>query len=264
MSSTPNVSVREWTDVVRRARLGKTTKYIALVLATYADYRDGARIWPGLWRLVWDAEVDIKTVRKVLAELVQVGLIEQVRPPRGRGGAAEYRLILGPDLLEHVDVPSPARALVEIGHLAEKRRAAPNGYHPAAPNEPGDNSSLGTARRDPNGGSDEPIGYQYAPPNRAIGYRPSPLLGTAPSPPPSTDLTTTTTSHSDEELRTAVTHTREAGPPQDQDSSLPERCAHGLASRLRADGNPSCALCRREADRPSATVIQLRPRPEAS
>jgi hypothetical protein len=25
---------------------------------------------------------------------------------------------------------------------------------------------------------------------------------------------------------------------------LPDRCPHGLASRRRADGKPSCALCR--------------------
>lgn len=63
-------------------------------------------------------------------------------------------------------------------------------------------------------------------------------------------------------LRTAVTGPRDPEAVEEPDfpsDALPERCAHGLASRRRPDGQPSCALCRRElADTRLAPVIPIR------
>lgn len=257
MSSTPTVSVREWTDVVRRARLGKTTKYIAVMMATYADYADGTRVFPGLERLAWAAEVDYKTAKKGVAELIAAGLIEVVGHSGTRERGTEYRLILGEDVLEKLVIPTPAQASMEIERRSIGRRRSTRTAH-------------GTAR--PNGQGQptgRPVPDQSAPegrptPRTAVREgQPTPRPQDSPprSAIPTHYLDTTTTSHSDEELRTAVTHTRATGPPQDPDSPpMPERCEHGLASRLRKDGKPSCAICRRESAKPSATVLQLRPR----
>jgi len=261
MPSTPTVSVREWTDVVRRARLGKTTKYVALVMATYADYSDGTRIFPGNVRLAWDAEVDIKTVTKAIAELLRVGLIEAIKLSRTRGRGTEYRLTLGADLLEHVNIPSPAQATVAIHHTADRRRGDPHAHRPAGRIERVHNEPCAP----PHGshGPGQPDAMRTAGRVEAVSMRTvfDPPCAPPGGTPPSTDLDTTTTSHPDSDLRTAVTHTRATGPPQDPDSPpMPDRCEHGLTSRLRKDGKPTCAICRRESAKPSATVLQLRPR----
>jgi hypothetical protein len=262
MSNAPTVSVREWTDLVRRARLGKTTKYVALMLATYADYRNGCRIRPGRSRLAWESEVDKKTVTKSLAELVRVGLIEVVRLPHGRDGAAEYRLIIGPDVLEHVDVPSPAEAVVGIGRLAEKGRGPSDATRGTGHVEPMDNRG-----RDPWDGprlEDQPDESRPVP--GATSGETRPVLDPRRDPPrpphhPWT-YTQTPSPNSGEDLCTAVTPTRATGPDQDPiPPPMPERCTHGLTSRRRADGLPSCAICRREATRPPPdNVVHLRPR----
>jgi hypothetical protein len=258
MSSTPTVSVREWTDVVRRARLGKTTKYIALMMATYADFRNGERVYPGVATIAVAAEVDYKTVQKAISVLLNVGLIELAKRRSGQPGSHdEYRLILGENLLEAVAVPSPAEATLAIQRVRE-------GYHRRGRTGRAVGSTDGSVRGagepvradneedvqptgDPERGAVHPTPRRsYTPPHGAL----TPI-----------DQPTTTTSHSDEDLRTAVTHTCATGPPQDPDPPpMPDRCEHGLASRLRKDGKPSCAICRRESAKPSAKVVPFRPR----
>ncbi|WP_426502581.1 hypothetical protein ACPPVO_33715 [Dactylosporangium sp. McL0621] len=48
-----SITLRQWLDVVRRARLGRTPKAVALMLATYAD-NDGRRVFPSVTRLAVD------------------------------------------------------------------------------------------------------------------------------------------------------------------------------------------------------------------
>jgi hypothetical protein len=66
-------------------------------------------------RLVFDCEIGYSTARRAVAELVKAGLLERVRRGnRRRRQSDEYRLILAPDLLDRVDVPSPEEARRQI------------------------------------------------------------------------------------------------------------------------------------------------------
>jgi len=104
----PGADVNTWLNVVRRSRLARTTKYVALLLATYAS-PDGSNIYPGVARLAIQSGYAYKTVQVELQRLRAVGLI-QAMPRRGmrRGWSTRYRLILSADLLDKVDVPMPA------------------------------------------------------------------------------------------------------------------------------------------------------------
>jgi hypothetical protein len=116
-------SVNEWVNVVRRARLHATTKLVALLMASYAD-PDGTRIYPGVARLVIQSGLGYRTVQREMARLRTAGLTEQM-PRKGlrRGWSAPYRLILAADLLEKVDVLTPAAEDKAAEDLAGRYRA---------------------------------------------------------------------------------------------------------------------------------------------
>ncbi|HTI26233.1 MAG TPA: hypothetical protein VL652_34910 [Kutzneria sp.] len=264
--TTPSVSVREWTDVVRRARLGKTTKYVALMLATYADYRDGARIFPGVARLAVDCEVTYNVAQTAVAKLREVGLIERVAyGARRLGQADEYRLMLGPELLDHVEVLTPAQISVEVDRM-QARHAGRKGPDPTDPDPVlhptgrGAETDRAEVLHPTAQGAKEVDEPAFAPhgvggkrrfaPHGDVVLHPTPLAT-------NTHLhqDTTATPHSDEDLRTAVTHSRATGRDQDpnlDDGSrppppIPDRCPHNLRARARPDGSSSCALCRKAA-----------------
>jgi hypothetical protein len=270
----PSVSVREWTDVVRRARLGRTTKHIAWTLATFADFADGSRVYPGLATLAVAAEVDYKTAKRAVAALLAAGLIETVKAHPGvRNRGTEYRLILSDELLERVDVLSPAQfsKAAESTREANARRRGTGAPSPRTPggqpvDNPVDNSEVqGTA---------DPVlaegvqGTAVPQPGRVRGtarpqYRER-LSAITPIEQP-----TTTTSHKTADLRTAVTLVEDRAVqdpiPDDGEGRPPplgEQCEHGLKSRRRSDGTPSCVLCRRgvPADGPLAEVTHIRAR----
>lgn len=113
--------VRAWTDVVRRTRLGRTTKLVALLMANYAD-GDGTRIFPGVARIAVEAELTYNVVKTALAALREAGLIELVRQATRKGDSDEYRLILDPDLIERVSVLSPGEVSVAIASMRDARR----------------------------------------------------------------------------------------------------------------------------------------------
>lgn len=118
-------NVREWTDLVRRARLGRTTKGIAFLLATYAD-SDGSRVFPGIARVAVAAEVDYKTAKRALAELVNSGLLEKVKGHAGRRGRAdEYRLCFDDELLWVADVKTPEVFTAMVDELRQRNRRKP-------------------------------------------------------------------------------------------------------------------------------------------
>src|SRR6185369_8977734 len=116
-----SATVREWTDVVRRTRLGRTTKAVALTLATYAD-ADGTRVFPGIARLSFDCELGYNVVQQCLSRLREFKLITLVRSGSVRGASDEYRLTVPEDLDEHVPLPSPTQAKKEIEAIRERRR----------------------------------------------------------------------------------------------------------------------------------------------
>lgn len=101
------VSVGAWNALVRRARIGRALKAGCLVISSYAN-TDGTNIHCGVARLAVDLEVSYSTAKRVLAWMRTVGLIELVRPGnRRRNLSDEYRLILGPNVLEEIHVLNP-------------------------------------------------------------------------------------------------------------------------------------------------------------
>jgi DNA-binding transcriptional ArsR family regulator len=102
-------AVGAWNSLVRRARIGSKYKLAALIVSSYAD-PDGTGIHCGIARLATDLDASYSTARRYLAWLRQVGLIELVREGNHRRKRSdEYRLILGPNVMEHVEVLDPTR-----------------------------------------------------------------------------------------------------------------------------------------------------------
>ena len=103
-----SVTLGAWTAVVRRARIGQERKLAALTLASYAD-ADGTNVRCGAARLAIDLERSYATARRHLKWLRETGLIALVRAGNARRGwVDEYRLILAPDLLERLELPTPS------------------------------------------------------------------------------------------------------------------------------------------------------------
>jgi hypothetical protein len=101
------IKLGEWNELVRRARIGRERKLAALAFGSYAD-ADGTGIHCGTARFALDCEVSYATARRYLAWMREVGLVEKVAAGNKRRGLSdEYRLVLGEDLMEHVDLPDP-------------------------------------------------------------------------------------------------------------------------------------------------------------
>lgn len=101
------IAVGSWNELVRRARIGREHKLAALTFSSYAE-PNGTKIHCGTARFALDCEVSYATARRYLAWLRRVGLVEKVGSGNKRRGLSdEYRLILGEDLLEHIDLPDP-------------------------------------------------------------------------------------------------------------------------------------------------------------
>lgn len=130
-----------WRRIIRRCRLGASTKLVAAVLADYAN-PDGTRIRPGNERLVAVTELSDKTVRKALDRLRDLGLIDRVfeGSKMGRRGLAdEYRLALPDDLMDRVEMLDPDEKPVD-NPPAEPVDNPPNtgsDYRSSEPTEPG-------------------------------------------------------------------------------------------------------------------------------
>lgn len=122
MSEDYGAGINEWVEIIRRAPLNQTTKLVALLVASYAN-PDGTRIYPGLARLSVDAGIDFRTAQRALKTLRDVELIEVAkRGNRRRGQSDQYRLIIGANLLEHVELPSADDYAESIRSLRELRQ----------------------------------------------------------------------------------------------------------------------------------------------
>jgi DNA-binding transcriptional ArsR family regulator len=265
----------EWNALVRRARMADRQKLAALTVSSYAD-PDGTGIRLTPPRLGVDLGVSYSTARRYLSWLREVGLIELTRAGNRRlGTASEYRLIIGPDVMEHIDVLSPSEVRARMDGMRESERehtrdrldrmnAQNQRSTKASVNEPseapesaestgdqrsakvsvegGINAQTGVDQRSPLG---EQHTFLYAPTRIDLPSRAD-----------------------DEDLRTAVTGPR-ASP--EEPTPAPKRCPDGLSAATRPDGKPECPICRRRASRPGievppppeerlATVTQLRPR----
>lgn len=133
----------DWEGVVRRARLGsviparkgkggKVTKGgmsgtlftgIALGWSSYAN-PDGSRVKPGDATVAIDLETSIAAVRAVRQALLALGLMQQVGS-RQKGFGIEYRLTMPSDLLDRVDVLTPAQHKLAANRLRDSARGKP-------------------------------------------------------------------------------------------------------------------------------------------
>lgn len=251
MTDEYSASVRAWTDLIRRARLGSSAKAVAMMLANYAD-SDGTRIFPGLTRLAVECELSYKTVQAAMEKLRRVGLVERVRRAGRRGQADEYRLTIGPDLLEHLTVLSPSQVRLAMEGI---RRPWGKGPRPTGGAEVNDGPQpIEGAEVDPlvKGTSAQP---------GVRGVETSAHLTAGPQPnqwaPTHHDRVTTATDHSGNDLCADVAVPSASAPKEDP---LPSKCVHGLTARLRSDGQSSCTLCRRSARSTDAlsNVIPIR------
>lgn len=180
MTDDIGASVRDWLSVVRRARLGRTTKSVAWVLALRAD-SDGTRIFPGIARLSVECELSPKVVKEALRALREAGLVAVVRAASVAGDATEYRLVLD-DVLSHVDVPDPGVHDAAIRAVADQLRGKwrPKLQGTPDPAEAVDNSNLRcTAATAGSDAPEAPAGYGEDAESAPAGYGESDLRGTA-------------------------------------------------------------------------------------
>lgn len=100
----------EWERLVRRTVMPMRVKFLAFVLASYAD-ADGSNVRPGVERLSDITGLGTATVKRSLKALrVEYGLLDQVKRGggrTGRGSVTLYRLTLPEDLLDRVELLSP-------------------------------------------------------------------------------------------------------------------------------------------------------------
>lgn len=105
----------EWERIVRRVQMPSGTKYLALMLATYAD-QDGSRIRPGVERLALVMCVTDRTVKRSLSALRELGLIERTKQGNRHAGLADtYRLTVPSTVLDE-PMLSPDETAVSGGH----------------------------------------------------------------------------------------------------------------------------------------------------
>ncbi|MRH86034.1 hypothetical protein GFY24_00895 [Nocardia sp. SYP-A9097] len=107
----------DWERWIKRLPLTPKDKFMALMLATYAD-EDGSRVFPGTKELMAVMCLSSPTVKRQLSTLRELGLIELVsRANRYQGLADEYRLTVPANVTE-----TPGLLAPDEGH---KDRARP-------------------------------------------------------------------------------------------------------------------------------------------
>ncbi|AGL19515.1 winged helix-turn-helix domain-containing protein [Actinoplanes sp. N902-109] len=266
-------TVGQWNALIRRARLDDRQKLAALVMSSYAD-ADGTNIHCGVVRLSVDLQCSYSTAQRYLRWLRAVGLVELVRAGnRRRKWSDEYRLILGPDVLEHLDVLDPGR-YDELCNATREDRRRTSGGNQASTKVTSDSQASGVTQDDASSASSgvtqddahsiEPVtdmaSPQMTPDEADQASNDDPSGVTQDDAPPS--LTTspersTSPTTVDGDLRTAVTVTREDG--SEMKTICPAKCGpHKLAGGTRPDGRPACPLCRVAQDQAAG---KKRPRP---
>ncbi|MCC3311490.1 helix-turn-helix domain-containing protein [Nocardia africana] len=94
------VDQQEWIRILRRVQMTLGTKYLGLMMSTYANF-DGSRVFPGVAKLALVMCVSEKTVKRALSELRALGMVERVKQGnRHEGEADTYRLTVPTDLFD--------------------------------------------------------------------------------------------------------------------------------------------------------------------
>jgi hypothetical protein len=241
------VSLATWIATVRRARLGRTVKAVAFAIGGYAS-NEGTRVFPGIARLSVECELSPKVVKEALAALRSAGLIELVRAAKRAGDTNEYRLILAEDLLDRIDLPTPAAHELAIKRRADEIRGKYKLRGARDTAELGEGKDLrGTADTAESSHGADPAGNGEDAEREPAGYGEDNLRGTA-NPPNSYGTRQEPNSQDETDLRTDLAVTR-------------ERCPEHPAMKggSRPDGSLRCTFCRRKArapTRPHLEVIQ--------
>lgn len=222
-----------WNALVRRSRITDRQKLAALVVSSYAD-PDGTGIHCGVTRLAVDLGVSYRTAQRYLSWLRQVGLLELVREGNRRKRLSdEYRLIIGPDILEHFEVLDPGR----YEEMRTDLRDARSKRDQASPKNDAQ-SALESAAAEMDQAS--PMA-SYKDGDQASNSASSGVTQGVPPPSNITFPSRSTFPADERDLRTAVT-----GPRANPDRTpTPSRCpTHHIPLKPRADGEEACALCR--------------------
>jgi len=231
------------------------------MLATYAD-ADGSRVFPGTARLSVACEMDYRTTKRCLSVLRHLGLITPVRQVRRRGHAEEYQLTIPVDLLQRLEVLSPRQMEEEVERIREANRRTSTGAARTRTPDPVRvlHAPEHTHERDSVRVPETPVLEGSRDARTGAGSTPSPsgtgagstAVRVRPAPPTHHDLVTTTTHHTEVNLRTAVTGPRAREAAEDQISSEGECPSCGVL----LDPDRVCRN-RRCADG-SAVVVPLR------
>lgn len=254
--------VRTWVRTVRRIRLGRTVKEVAIMLATYAD-PDGSRVHPGVARLSYECELSYTSVKSALRALRKYGLIVKVGK---KGDADDYHLILHEDLLERVDVPTPSQADAEIHRIrmAWKGTYSPGLRSTRTPaetdeiDEEEDLRSTAPTAESPDVEESAVNGSTRKPESAVNGS--NSLRSTAPTA-TYQEEPLTEKYHSGEDQSTDVavsrasSHEPPISPPADLNSR--PRCPHGRSTRRNDHGQLRCVDCRAAEEAEAVAVEQI-------
>lgn len=239
----------QWNALVRRARIGRDYKVAALTVSSYAD-ADGRDIRLSVARYAVDLEVSYSTARRYLRWLRDVGLLEMTRAgSRRKQTVSEYRLILGPNVLEDLNVLNPAQHKALADEMREANRSGVRD-RAARAKAPVQRSPEMSAESDSEEAESSPL---LRSPGRAQNPEFSAQMGAVQRSPQMTHTPSRThlsdlerpSRADDEDLSTDVT-----GPRASADDPRPAKCPHGLGGGLRDDGKPECAICRRIGAQP--------------
>lgn len=263
----------EWERILRRIVMPEKHKFVALLMATWAD-PDGTRVRPGLSLLacaVGGSERSERTVRRVLTSLVnEWGLLEQVSRGGGRGRkfkTAEYRLTIPLDLLDRHEVLDPSGRTDSPANDVATQSVDSPATQEATESDESPATQMASQTDTHPVDNPESVANQVADENEFQGTngvvlnglsgQKSALSGHAGWP-----TTTHVTNHKSDQHCGSDTDatTDRASPRQTLDDLLPlskppapppePKCGHGLAAGTRPDGTPRCPLCRRETPSP--------------
>lgn len=237
-------TVGSWNSLVRRARMADRQKLAALVISSYAD-PDGTGIHCGVTRLAVDLGASYRTAQRYLSWLREVGLIELVREGnRRRRLSDEYRLIIGPDVLEHLEVLDPDRYDEVRTELRDARSAKRDQASPK--NDAQSETPVAHSESDQ---ASPKVSYKAS--DQASNPSRSGVTQDVPPPTNNTSPKRSTSPADDEDPRTAVTGPRASHEEPTPDlPPLSKKCPDGLSPAMRPDGRPECPICRRRAVRP--------------
>lgn len=255
----------QWNGLIRRARISRDYKVAALTMSSYAD-PDGTGIRLSVARYAVDLDVSYSTARRYMTWLRKVGLLEMTRAGnRRKGTASEYRLILGPDVMEVLEVLSPSEHKRRADEMREAERDGTRGRTAKAKAKDQRSPEMSVDRdpleadtdpdhRSPGRALMEPINAQMGVDQRSpwMTYTPFRKHLSVKDRPSRAD---------EEDLCTAAHPSRESDeePPEVESQPRPTKCPDGLSAAMRRDGKPECPICRRRLSRPG---IEIPPPPE--